>query len=70
MTLQGFSFGSAAEVLDDYACEENDGIEEGFGFGDGYNFGAAARRKVIHSKGISDEAVSGVAVEADAVEVV
>ena len=29
MTLQGFSFGSAAEVLD----EEGDGVEVGFSFG-------------------------------------
>ena len=34
--------GSAAEELDDDAGEEGDGVEVGFGFGDGYDFGAAA----------------------------
>jgi hypothetical protein len=33
MTLQGFSFGSAAEVLDEEANEEGDGVEVGFSFG-------------------------------------
>ena len=42
MILQRFSFGSAAEELDDDAGEEGDGVEVGFGFGDGYDFGAAA----------------------------
>ena len=37
MTLQGFSFGSAAEMLDDDAGEESDGGDVGFGFGDGYD---------------------------------
>ena len=39
---QRFSFGSAAEVLDDDAGEEGDGVEVGFGFGDGYDLGSAA----------------------------
>ena len=38
MTLQSFSFGSAAEVLDDDAGEKRDGVEVGFGFGDCYDF--------------------------------
>ena len=38
----GFSFGSAAEVLDEDAGEEGDGIEVGFGFGDSYDFGTPA----------------------------
>jgi hypothetical protein len=42
LTLRRFSFGSAAEVLDDDAGEEGGGVEVGFGFGDGYDFGAAA----------------------------
>jgi len=33
MTLQGFSFGSAAEELDEEAKEEGDGVEVGFSFG-------------------------------------
>jgi len=41
MTLQGFSFGSAAEILDDEAGEEGGGVEVGFGFGDGYDLGAS-----------------------------
>jgi hypothetical protein len=68
MILQGFSFGSAAEVLDGEACEENDGIEEGFGFGDGYYFRAAAGREAL-IEAISDEAAAGVAVETDVGEV-
>ncbi len=42
MSLQSFSFGSAAEVLDGDAGEEGYGVEVGFGFGDGYDLGSAA----------------------------
>ena len=48
MTLQGFSFGSAAEVLDDEAGEEGDGVEVGFGFGDGYDEVAASGEAAIY----------------------
>jgi len=64
-----FLLGSAAEVLDGDASEENDGIEEGFGFGDGYDFCATAGTHEVFSEAVSDEAVSGVAVEADVGEV-
>ena len=67
MTLQGFSFGSAAEILEDKAGEEGDGGEVGFGFGDGYDFRAAAAEAPVEA--VSDEAVSGVAVEADVGEI-
>jgi hypothetical protein len=33
LTIPGFPFGSAAEVLDDDTGEEGDGVEVGFGFG-------------------------------------
>jgi len=69
MTLQGFSFGSAAEVLDGDASEEDDGIEEGFGFGDGYDFCASAGTHEVLPEAFSDEAVSVVAVEVDVGEV-
>ena len=42
LTLRRFSFGSAAEVLDDDASEEGDGVEVGFGFRDGYDLGSTA----------------------------
>jgi hypothetical protein len=59
MTLQRFEFGSAAEVLDDDAGEEGDGVEVGFGFGDGYDFCAseAGLTEGIF-KGVSDEATT------------
>ena len=66
--LQGLSPGSAADVLDDEASDEDDGIEEGFGFGDGYDFRASAGREAL-IEAISDEAAPGVAVEADVGEV-
>ena len=62
-----FLLGSAADVLDGEAGEENDGIEEGFGFGDGCDFCATAAEAPVEA--VSDEAVSGVAVEADVGEV-
>ena len=70
MTLRGFSFGSAAEVLDDDAREEGDGVEVGFGFGDGYDFGA--RKAGVAEgvfKGVSDEATTAATVETDSIEV-
>ena len=36
----GFSIGSATEVLDEDAGEEGEGVEVGFGFGDGYDLAA------------------------------
>ena len=67
MTLQGLSLGSAADVLDHEAGEEGDGVEVGFGFGDGYDFGAAAGEGLLESTPCEAGAV--IAVEADAVEV-
>lgn len=58
----------AAEVEDSVAGEERESVEEGFGFGDGYDFRAAAGREAL-LEAISDEAASGVAVEADVGEV-
>jgi len=49
--------------------EEDTSRGVGFRFRDGYNFGATARRKAIHSKGIPHKAAAAVAVEADAIEV-
>ena len=57
MTLQKFSFGSAAEVLDDDAGEEGDGVEVGFGFGDGYDLAATAR-EATDFESASNEAVA------------
>ena len=57
MTLQGFSFGSAAEILDDDAGEEGYGVEVGFGFGDGYDLGASTR-EASDFKSASHEAVA------------
>ena len=57
MTLQGFSFGSAAEILEDKAGEEGDGGEVGFGFGDGYDLVAFEAGFVEGlRKGVPDEA--------------
>ena len=57
MTLQGFSFGSAAEILEDKAGEEGDGGEVGFGFGDGYDLVAIEAGFVEGlRKGVPDEA--------------
>ncbi len=53
--------------MDGEAGEENDGIEEGFGFGDGYDFCAAAAEAPVVA--VSNEAAPGVAVEADESEV-
>jgi hypothetical protein len=60
-------FGLAAEVLDDDAGEEGDGVEVGFGFGDGYDFGSAACESSL--KPASNGGGAGVAIEADIGEV-
>jgi len=67
---QRFSFGSAAEVLDDDADEEGDGVEVGFGFGDGYDFCAseAGLTEGIF-KGVSDEATTTATIKTDSIEV-
>ena len=65
---QEFSVGSAAEVLDDDAGEEGDGGEVDFGFGDGYDFAAAAR-EATDFESAANEAVAVVAVETDVGEV-
>ena len=67
MTLRRFSFGSAAEVLDDDSGEEGDGVEVGFGFGDGYDLGSAACESSL--KSASNGGGAGVAIEADIGEV-
>ena len=54
--------------MDGEACEENDGIKEGFGFRDGYDFAATARESADFESA-SKEAAAGVAVEADVGEV-
>jgi len=70
MTLQGFSFGSVAEILDGGAEDEEDAGEVGFRFGDSYDFGAGEARftKRIF-KGVSDEATVATTVETDSIEV-
>ena len=65
-----FSFGSAADVLDDEAGEEGDGVEVGFGFGDGYDFRAASGTREALLKPASNEGGAGVAVETYVGEVV
>jgi hypothetical protein len=55
--FQKFLLGSAADELDKDAGEEGDGVKVGFGFGDGYDFGAAAGRESL-LEAISDEAVA------------
>ena len=59
LTLPGFSIGSATEVLDEDAGEEGEGVEVGFGFGDGYDL-AAFEAGLCEGllEGVSDEAVS------------
>jgi hypothetical protein len=57
MILVGFSLGSAAEVLDDDAREEGDGVEVGFGFRDGYDLAATAR-EATEFKSAPNEAVA------------
>ena len=57
-----------AELVDGGAEDEEDAGEEGFGFGHGYDFGAAARRESLF-EAISDEAAPGVAIETDVGEV-
>ena len=63
MILQGLSPGSAAEVLDEDSCEEGDGGDVGFGFGDGYDLGSAACESSL--KSASNGGGAGVAIEAD-----
>jgi hypothetical protein len=57
MTLQGFSFGSAAEELDDDAGEEGGGVEVGFGFGDCYDE-ATTTFEATDFKSAADEAIA------------
>ena len=59
MTLQGFSFGSVAEILDGSAEDEEDAGEVGFRFGDSYDL-AAFEAGLCEGllEGVSDEAVS------------
>ena len=49
ITLQGFSFGSVAEILDASTEDQEDAGEVGFRFGDGYDFGA---RKAGFAEGL------------------
>ena len=63
---RGFSL-QVAKGVDTQAQKENDDGEVGFGFGNGYDFGAAAREALF--EGVSNEAIAIIAVEADAVEV-
>jgi len=56
-------------ILRNESREKSDCIEVCFGFGDGYDFGATAGTHEVFSESVSDEAVSGVAVEADVGEV-
>jgi hypothetical protein len=57
-----------AELVDDATKEEDHAGEVGFGFGDGYDFGAAAGEALL--KPAANEGGSGVAVEADIGEIV
>ena len=66
MILVGFSFGSAAKVLDDDAGEERDGVEVGFGFGDGYDFAIVG--STCDLEGVPNETASRIAVKADALQ--
>jgi len=68
MTLQRFSFGSAAKVLDDDAGEERDGVEVGFGFGDGYDFAIVGC--TCDLEGVANEADSRVAVEDKSLQII
>jgi len=61
MTLRRFSFGSAAKVLDDDDGEERDGVEVGFGFGDGYDFAIVGC--TCDLEGVANEAAPRVAIE-------
>ena len=68
MIVHGFSFGSAAEVLDDVG-EEGDGVEVGFGFGDGYDF--AIVDSSCDLEGVANEAaLLDAAVKADALQLI
>ena len=53
--------------MDDDAGEEGDGVEVGFGFGDGYDLGSAACESSL--KSASNGGGAGVAIEADIGEV-
>ena len=65
---KGFLFDSAADVLDNEAGKEGEGVEVGFGLGDGYDEVAVAF-EATDFKSFSDEAVPRVAVETDVGEV-
>jgi hypothetical protein len=56
--------------LDDEAGEEGDGVEVGFGFGDGYDFRAASGTREAFLETCSSKSTSTSAVEADAVKVI
>ncbi len=60
-----------AELVDAEAEEEKDAGDVGFGFGDGYDFGAGGKAGLAKGifKGVSGEARAVSAVETDAVEV-
>ncbi len=71
MTLRRFSFGSATEVISGATGEQADCGEVGFGFADGYDFGAGSKAGLCEGpfKGIPDEAYTISAVEADFCEI-
>ena len=60
-----------AELVDAEAEEEDDGGDVGFGFGDGYDFGAGHKAGFAEGifKGVSDEATTATAIETDSIEV-
>jgi len=62
------SFGSAAEVLDDEAGEEGDGVEVGFGFGDGYDFAIVG--STCDLEGVPNEAASRIAAGANSMQLI
>ena len=62
-------FASDWELVEAKAHEQEDDSEVGFGFGDGYDFGASDGAREANLKGISHEATAAIAVEADPVEV-
>ena len=71
MTLQGFSFGSVAEVLNDNAGKESDGMEVGFGFGGGYDFCAGSEAGLCEGlfKGIPDKPTTTATIETEFCEI-
>ena len=65
--FEGFVFTLAADVLDDDAGEEGEGVEVGFGFGDGYDF--AIEVSTCDLVGVAYEAaLVAAAVKADALQ--